>query len=75
MSRDEIARCKDYVRAALCIMEEVADAQPEVHVLISLRELLDDINWLEAHGEGCANVVRLSDVRHLRAAGLSAAGE
>jgi hypothetical protein len=75
MSRDEISRCKDHVRAALCIMEEVADAQPEVHVLISLRELLDDFAWLEAYGESSANVVRLSDVKHLRAIGVSAAAE
>ena len=67
MTREDIRKCKAYVDEALCIMEREADSQPEVHVLICLRELKEDIEWLEEHGEQSANVVRLSDVRHLRA--------
>lgn len=66
MNFDEIKKCAGHVREAMSIMERVADTQPEVHVLICLRELMDDIAWLESHEGIPANVVRLSDVRHLR---------
>jgi hypothetical protein len=69
MSREELKKCGEHVQAALEIMEGVADTQPEVHVLISLRELAEDIAWLEDHDGAQANVVRLSDVKHLRAIG------
>lgn len=67
MTREDIAKCKAYVDEALCIMEREADTQPEVHLLICLREVKEDIEWLELHGQQSANVVRLADVRHLRA--------
>ena len=69
MSKEDIQKCKDHVFRALGIMEAVADTQPEVHVLISLRELAEDISWLEINEGHEANVVRLSDVKHLRAIG------
>ena len=47
MNLDEIKKCAGHVREAMSIMERVADTQPEVHVLICLRELMDDIAWLE----------------------------
>jgi len=71
MSREEIQKCREHVAGALAIMERVADTQPEVHVLISLRELAEDIAWLEEHEGHEANVVKLSDVRHLRVIGAS----
>jgi hypothetical protein len=69
MTRDEIRQCKGHVDEALGIMERLADTQPEVHVLIALRELMQDIVWLETCDAPLENVVRLSDVRHLRALG------
>jgi hypothetical protein len=67
MNREDLEMCKYHIDEALGIMERVADTQPEVHVLIALRELREDIAWLETYGEQSENVVRLSDVRHLRA--------
>jgi hypothetical protein len=69
MSLEEIRKCREHVREALGIMERDADTQPEVHVLISLRELEADIAWLEAHEGHRGNIVRLSDVKHLRSIG------
>jgi len=66
MNREDLEKCKHYIDEALCIMERVADTQPEVHVLISLREIREDIAWLEIYGDQAGNVVRLSDVKHLR---------
>jgi hypothetical protein len=66
MNREDLENCKQHIDEALWIMERVADTQPEVHLLIALRELREDIAWLETCGEQSANVVRLSDVRHLR---------
>ncbi len=67
MNGEDIAKCKEHIGGALLIMEREADTQPEVHLLIALRELMEDIEWLESHGQVSANVVRLSDVKHLRA--------
>ncbi len=67
MNREDIAKCKEHIDGALDIMERVADTQPEVHLLIALREIMEDIAWLETHGQMAGNVVRLSDVKHLRA--------
>jgi hypothetical protein len=67
MNREDIAKCKGHIDEALGIMEREADTQPEVHVLIALREIMDDITWLETYGQMAGNVVRLADVRHLRA--------
>jgi hypothetical protein len=67
MNREDLESCKQHIDEALSIMERVADTQPEVHVLIALREIREDIAWLETYGEQTENVVRLSDVRHLRA--------
>ncbi len=69
MNREELAKCKQYIDGALGIMERVADTQPEVHLLIALREVKEDIVWLEDYGAQTANVVRLCDVKHLRAIG------
>ncbi len=69
MNREELAKCKQYIDDALGIMERVADTQPEVHLLIALREIKEDIAWLEDYGGQSANVVRLCDVKHLRAIG------
>ncbi len=66
MNREDIAKCKEHIDGALHILEREADTQPEVHLLIALREVMEDIEWLELHGEVSANVVRLSDARHLR---------
>ena len=66
MNREDVMACKEHIVKALCVMEREADTQPEVHVLICLRELLDDIEWLESFGEHSENVVRLADVKHLR---------
>jgi hypothetical protein len=73
MDRDDIQKCGEHVREALGIMERAADSQPEVHVLLCLRELMEDIAWLESHGGVSANVVRLSDVKHLRGIEVRAA--
>jgi hypothetical protein len=67
MNREDLEKFKQHIDEALCIMERVADTQPEVHVLIALRELREDIAWLETYGEQAGNVVRLSDVRHIQA--------
>jgi hypothetical protein len=67
MNREDLEKCKQHIDEALSIMEREADTQPEVHVLIALRELREDIAWLETYGEQAGNVVRLSDVVHLRA--------
>jgi hypothetical protein len=67
MNREDLDKCKQHIDEALLIMERVADTQPEVHVLIALREIREDIAWLESYGEQAGNVVRLSDVIHLRA--------
>ncbi len=67
MNGEDIAKCKEHIDGALHILEREADTQPEVHLLIALREVMEDIEWLESHGQDSANVVRLSDVRHLRA--------
>jgi hypothetical protein len=68
MKPEDIAKCKWHIESALHIMEREADTQPEVHVLICIRELMEDIEWLEAYeAQSAGNVVRLSDVRHLRA--------
>jgi hypothetical protein len=57
-------------------MEREADTQPEIHVLICLRELWEDVQWLEENeAQDAGNVVRLSDVRHLRAVGMARAAE
>jgi hypothetical protein len=76
MRREDIAACKKHIEGALHIMEREADTQPEVHVLLCLRELWEDIEWLEVNeAQVAGNVVRLSDVRHLRAAGLACVAE
>lgn len=76
MKPEDIAKCKRHIESALHIMEREADTQPEVHVLICLRELWEDIDWLEAfEAQSAGNVVRLSDVRHLRAIGAVRAVE
>jgi hypothetical protein len=67
MNREDLEKCKQHIDEALSIMERVADTQPEVHVLIALRELREDISWLETYAEQAGNVVRLSDIRHLQA--------
>ncbi len=70
MNREDIATCKKHIGAALHIMEQEADTQPEVHLLICLREVMEDIEWLEMNEpQAAGNVVRLSDVKHLRAMG------
>ncbi len=74
MNREDIAKCKEHIGGALLILEREADTQPEVHLLIALREVMEDIEWLELHEAVSANVVRLADVRHLRMiAGTAAA--
>ncbi len=75
MNREDIAKCKEHIGGALLIMEREADTQPEVHLLIALRELMEDIEWLELHGQVSANVVRLSDVKHLRSIDGTAASD
>jgi hypothetical protein len=76
MKRDDIALCKKHIEGALHIMEREADTQPEVHVLICLREIMEDIEWLEENdAQEAGNVVRLSDVRHMRAVGMARAAE
>ncbi len=67
MNREDIVKCKGHIDEALGIMEREADTQPEVHLLIALREVMEDIEWLELHGQQAGNVVRLADVKHLRA--------
>ena len=66
MTPEDIAKCKAHIGDALSrILEREADTQPGVHLLICLREVMEDIEWLEESvpkAEG--NVVRLSDVRH-----------
>ncbi len=66
MNREDVMACKGHIMRALGIMEREADTQPEVHVLIALREVLEDIEWLESYGQQSENVVRLADVKHLR---------
>jgi hypothetical protein len=66
MNRQDIEKCKQHVGEALCILEREADSQPEVRLLIALREAMEDIQWLEVSGQFPANVVRLSDVKYLR---------
>lgn len=66
MNREDIAKCKEHIDGALYILEREADTQPEVHLLICLREVMEDIEWLEKHELAGGNVVRLSDVRRLR---------
>ncbi len=75
MNCEDIAKCKQHIDEALYILEREADTQPEVHLLIALREVMEDIAWLETHADVSANVVRLSDVRHLRALESTAAVE
>jgi hypothetical protein len=75
MNREDLDKCKQHIDEALLIMEGVADTQPEVHVLIALREIREDIAWLETYGEQAGNVVRLSDVLHLRAIAGVGSGE
>jgi hypothetical protein len=76
MKPEDLVKCKKHIESALHIMEREADTQPEVHVLICLRELMDDIEWLEAfEAQSAGNVVRLSDVRHLRALSVVRAAE
>jgi hypothetical protein len=76
MKPDDIAKCKRHIDGALHILEREADTQPEVHLLICLREVMEDIEWLELNGaQAEGNVVRLSDVRHLRAIGGACAAE
>ena len=66
MNRQDIEKCKQHIGEALSILEREADAQPEVRLLIALREVMEDIQWLDQNGEVPANVVRLPDVKHLR---------
>jgi len=75
MNREDIAKCKQHIDEALYVLEREADTQPEVHLLIALREVMQDIEWLEAHAQVPANVVRLSDVKHLRAIEKAAAAD
>jgi hypothetical protein len=76
MKPEDIAKCKVHIEGALQILEREADTQPEVHLLICLREVMEDIEWLELHeAQAGGNVVRLSDVRHLRAVGGACAAE
>ena len=76
MRREDIAKCKEHIGGALQILEREADTQPEVHLLICLREVMEDIEWLEEYeAQAAGNVVRLSDVRHLRAVGVVCAAE
>lgn len=65
MNRQDLAKCKQHIDEALYILEREADTQPEVRLLIALREVMEDIQWLETSGQVPANVVRLSDARHL----------
>ncbi|MGO9982577.1 MAG: hypothetical protein ACLPIX_00010 [Rhodomicrobium sp.] len=64
MNGEDLAKCKSHIGEALSIMEREADTQPEVRLLIALREAMEDIEWLESQGEGHA--VRLPDVKHFR---------
>ena len=66
MNLQDIAKCKEHIDEALYLLEREADTQPEVRLLIALREAMEDIQWLEASGQFSANVVRLSDVKYLR---------
>jgi hypothetical protein len=76
MRREDIAKCREHIDGALQILEREADTQPEVHLLICLREVMEDIDWLEEYeAQATGNVVRLSDVRHLRAVGAVRAAE
>ncbi len=76
MNCEDIVKCKEHIEGALHILEREADTQPEVHLLICLREVMEDIEWLEMHeAQACGNVVRLSDVKHLRAIGTVRAAE
>jgi len=75
MNREDIEKCKEHIEGALHIMEREADTQPEVHLLIALREVMQDIEWLELYGQVSANVVRLSDVKHLRVIASTAAAD
>jgi len=76
MKPEDIAKCKKHVGGALHILEREADTQPEVHLLICLREVMEDIEWLEMHeAQAVGNVVRLSDVKHLRAVSAVCAAE
>jgi hypothetical protein len=76
MKREDLTACKKHIEGALHVMEREADTQPEIHVLICLRELWEDVLWLEENeAQDAGNVVRLSDVRHLRAVGMACAAE
>ena len=66
MNLQDIAKCKEHIDEALYLLEREADTQPEVRLLIALREAMEDIHSLEASCQDAANVVRLSDVKHMR---------
>ncbi len=66
MNREHIEACKKHIGEALRIMEDVADTQPEVHLLIALREVMEDLVCLEMREQLSGTVVRLSDARQLR---------
>ncbi len=65
MNREDMAKCKEHIGEALSIMEREADTQPEVRLLIALREAMEDIEWLETN-EGFAGRAQLPDAGHLR---------
>ena len=72
MNREDIVKCRKHIDEALGILEREADTQPEVHLLIALREAREDIEWLEIQGRQAGNVVRLADIRRLRSIAESA---
>jgi hypothetical protein len=75
MNSNDIAACKQHLQDALNILEREADEQLEVHILLCLREVMEDLECLELQAQMSGPVVRLADIRELRMKARAAGGE